>query len=121
MTRPLRFAACVAAGLAFVAAFTVAIAVASARPARADDGANVSAEDRVRVECDVSRPEAYVGEPVRVQLRVLFDAAWFEAHAVRVFQRPLDVPVGSRTAVSRPSKRARRGFRSPGTAPGPGR
>ncbi|MCE9634653.1 MAG: BatD family protein [Planctomycetes bacterium] len=78
---------------ALCAALAAVTARASARAAWADDDPSFAAEDRARIEVGVAPAVAFVGEPVRARLRVLYDAAWFEAHAVHVFQRPFDVPV----------------------------
>jgi hypothetical protein len=55
--------------------------------------ATAAATDRVFVETVVARPECYVGEPVRVVLRIGYDETFFERNAVQMFQREFDLPV----------------------------
>jgi len=58
------------------------------------------AEDPVRAFVEVAGPASrcYVGEPLRLRLRVGVDRDWFRSHAVQLFRQPLDLPV----AVSAP-------------------
>jgi hypothetical protein len=50
-----------------------------------------SPETRAFLEVAVPREIVYVGEVVPVTLRIGFDAAWFQSHAVRLFRRPTDL------------------------------
>jgi len=60
--------------------------LAAATPAHAD-------ETRAFVELVTERDSFYVGEPVRLTLRVGYDAEYFKKFAVQLFQQRLDVPV----------------------------
>ena len=48
---------------------------------------------RAFVEVETARSTAFVGEVVRVQVRIGFDAVWFAEHAVPLFRREMDVPL----------------------------
>ena len=61
-----------------------------AAPARAEE---VVPEELVYVEVEVEPIAAYVGEPIRVTLRVGYDEAHFAKNAVALFRQPMDVPL----------------------------
>jgi hypothetical protein len=69
--------------LAFV---VVALGLGATSAAAGDD-------DRAFVEATAPRDTYYVGEPVRVRLRFGVDTEFLRTSVVRLFQRPLDVPV----------------------------
>jgi len=69
-----------------------ALAVAAPAAARADEDAG-AVSGRVSVEVVADRSASFVQEPVHLTFRAVLDAAWFDAHAVEMFRRPLDVPL----------------------------
>jgi len=71
----------------------VLLALAGAARAR-----EPAAATRAFVEVTTPRPEVYVHEPVPLRLRVGFDRAFFEAHAVPLFRQAMDVPVQVRAS-----------------------
>jgi hypothetical protein len=48
---------------------------------------------RAVVELELARERYFVGEPIRVRLRVGFEREFLESHVVAMFQQTLDVPV----------------------------
>ena len=66
------------------------VALAAAAPASAEDGDPLQA---AFVDVVAERDTWYVGEYVRLEIRVGYDAAYFDAHVLQPFQRELDVPV----------------------------
>lgn len=50
-------------------------------------------EERAFVELEAPRTICFVHEPLRVTLRIGFDAGYFRDHAVQMFQKRFDVPV----------------------------
>jgi len=50
-------------------------------------------ETRAFVELTTEQHAVYVGQPIRLTLRIGYDAEYFERYAVQLFQQKLDVPV----------------------------
>jgi hypothetical protein len=67
------------------------VAVAIAAPARAAD--EPPPEERAFVELDAGKTTFFVGEPIPLTLRVLYDAPWFGLHAAPPSGSALGVPV----------------------------
>lgn len=80
---------------AWPAPLTLALALLCAPSTRAEDPGPPPgpAAGRAFVGLGSPRSTAYVGEVVSVALLVDVDRAWFEAHAVPLFQRRLDLPL----------------------------
>lgn len=72
------------------------LVLASSAAARADDG---DAAARAFVEVTSARPTCYVGERVRLRLRVGYDEAFFRDHGVALYRRTLDLPVHVRAGL----------------------
>ncbi len=52
----------------------------------------VPAAERAFVEVETPRDTCFVGEAVRVRVRIGFDAAWLSSNAIPMFRREMDVP-----------------------------
>ena len=48
---------------------------------------------RASVALEIEEGPVFIGQEIRIGLEVEWDTAWFEAHGVPLFLRPLDVPI----------------------------